>query len=101
MATKNKTIVFITGANSGIGYETTRALAQSTRPYHVFLGSRSVDKGNQAVQGLQSDFRDTARSIEVVQIDVSSDDSINAAYEKVKQSPGYLDVVVNNAGMGC
>lgn len=95
-----KPVVFITGANTGIGYETVRALAGETaRAYHIFLGSRSVDKGNDAAAKLRAEFPETKSVIEVLQIDVSSDESINAAYETVKAGPGYIDVLVNNAGM--
>ncbi|OAA59270.1 NAD(P)-binding domain protein [Cordyceps fumosorosea ARSEF 2679] len=94
-----KTVVFITGANTGIGYETVRALVgQTARTYHVFLGSRSVEKGNAAASALRAEFPQTTSVVEVIQIDVSSDESINAAYETVKASPGYVDVLVNNAG---
>lgn len=94
-----KTVVFITGANTGIGYETVRALVgQDTRGYHVLLGSRSIEKGNAVAESLRTEFPDTTSVIDVVQIDVSSDESINAAYETVKAGPGYLDVLVNNAG---
>lgn len=95
----DRTIVFITGANSGIGNETVKALVQSSRPYHILLGSRSVENGNRAVADLQNEFPDSSSSIETIQIDVSSDESITAAFEKVKQGPGYVDVLVNNAGM--
>lgn len=95
-----KTVVFITGANTGIGYETVRALVgQTARAYHVFLGSRSVERGDEAASALRAEFAETSSVIEVVQIDVSSDESIDAAYETVKAGVGYLDVLVNNAGM--
>ncbi|TQW11723.1 short chain dehydrogenase domain-containing protein [Cordyceps javanica] len=95
-----KAVVFITGANSGIGYETVRALVEQTaQTYHVYLGSRSVEKGNEAASALRAEFPETTSVIEVIQIDVSSDESIDAAYETVKAQHGYIDVLVNNAGM--
>ncbi|XWW93682.1 hypothetical protein V2A60_001618 [Cordyceps javanica] len=94
-----KAVVFITGANSGIGYETVRALVEQTaQTYHVYLGSRSVEKGNEAASALRAEFPETTSVIEVIQIDVSSDESIDAAYETVKAQHGYIDVLVNNAG---
>jgi NAD(P)-dependent dehydrogenase (short-subunit alcohol dehydrogenase family) len=99
MATQNKTVVFITGANSGIGYETVRALAQSSRSYHVFFGSRSVEKGKEAAKVLQQEFPASTIVMDVIQIDVSSDESINAACDQVENSLGYVDVLINNAGM--
>lgn len=97
MATKGMATVLITGANSGIGYETVKALLESPRPYYIYLGSRSIDKGNEAAGLLRNEFPESRSSIEVVQIDVSSDSSIAAACEEVTQA-GYLDVLVNNAG---
>ena len=99
MATQNKTVVFITGANAGIGYETVRALAQSSRSYHVFLGSRSVENGKEAVKAVRDEFPASTIVMDVIQIDVSSDESINAACDTVGKSLEYVDVLVNNAGM--
>lgn len=98
MATEDHTIVFVTGANSGVGYETVRALLQSSEPYYVYLGSRSLENGNQAAKTLRDETPGSSSSIEVIEIDVSSDDSINTAFEKLNQGPGRLDVLVNNAG---
>ncbi len=94
----SKKIVFITGANTGIGLETVRALVQSSQAYHIFLGSRSVEKGTAAAASVEKEFPTSASSIEVIQIDITSDESIQAAFEKVKSGPGYIDVLVNNAG---
>jgi len=99
MATMGKKLVFITGANTGIGYETVRALVQSPRPYHIFLGSRSVERGREAAEAVRAEFPDSPSSAEVIQVDISSDQSINDAFEKVKNGPGYIDALVNNAGL--
>ncbi len=98
MSTPKKTAVFITGANTGIGYEPVRALAQSSRSYHVFLGSRSVEKGKEAVDAIKKEYPESSIVMDVTQIDVSSDDSINSAFAKVEQAMGYVDVLINNAG---
>ena len=92
-------IVLVTGANTGIGWELVKALLQSSQPYRIFLGSRSIEKGEAAIKALQNDVPNTNSTVELVQIDIESDDSINDAFEKVNAGPGYIDVLVNNAGL--
>ena len=75
-----------------------RALAASPLPYHILVGSRSVDNGNKAVADLQRELPDTTSVFTVVQVDISSDDSIQKAFEQVKGSPGWIDTLINNAG---
>lgn len=99
MAAITRPIVFITGANTGIGLEAVKALVASANPYRVLLGSRSVEKGEQAIQQLQSEFPESATTLELVQVDLASDDSIKAAFEAVSAKHDHIDVLVNNAGM--
>ncbi|MCJ1308205.1 hypothetical protein MMC25_001858 [Agyrium rufum] len=95
-----KTIVLITGAtftaNGGIGFELARQLlADSTKI--ILLGSRSSEKGEAAVKELQSHKQ--PGTVELLQVDVASQDSITAAAKKVESSYGRLDALVNNAGI--
>ncbi|KAL7783829.1 hypothetical protein V8C37DRAFT_396794 [Trichoderma ceciliae] len=89
-------IVLVTGANRGIGYEILKALVESRFPYHVFLGSRDVEKGKTAAASLQPH---KGSSISVVELDVSSSESISNAAAIVKAEAGRLDILVNNAGI--
>ncbi|KAL8792401.1 MAG: hypothetical protein Q9195_005015 [Heterodermia aff. obscurata] len=92
-------VVLVTGANDGIGYETVKALLESTKnKYHVFLGSRSLEKGKAAIDKLHEEVPDTSNTVELIQVDVTSDDSIQKAYDQVSSGPGHLDALVNNAG---
>ncbi|RYP15404.1 hypothetical protein DL765_005740 [Monosporascus sp. GIB2] len=93
-----KSIVFITGGNTGIGYETVKALLGSDRPYLVLMGSRSLDKAKSAIESLKKEVPQTSSSVEAVQIDVASDESIAKAFETVKASHDHIDVLINNAG---
>lgn len=95
----SKTNVFITGANAGIGLEVVKALLTSQTPYHIFLGSRSIEKAEDACAALQKQSPNNASKITVVQIDISSDVSISSAFEKVKSEVDHIDVLVNNAGI--
>ena len=91
-------VVLITGGNNGIGYETVKALLQSKRPYHILVGSRSLEKGKRAIETLHKDCADATNTLELVQVDLTSDESIEKAFEQVKTSPGSIDVLINNAG---
>ncbi|KAJ1325161.1 retinol dehydrogenase 14 [Microdochium nivale] len=98
MTTQDAQIVLITGANTGIGWEAVKALLQSDRKYLVLMGSRSLEKAADAIKKVQQEVPGSASTVEPVQVDISSDDSIQAAYDAVKQKYGRLDTLVNNAG---
>jgi NAD(P)-dependent dehydrogenase (short-subunit alcohol dehydrogenase family) len=85
--------VLITGANKGIGYETARQLG--ALGYKIWLGSRDVDRGAKATAALKAEGRD----VRVIVIDVTNDESIRAAAARVQQEDGFLDVLINNAGV--
>ncbi|QPC73079.1 hypothetical protein HYE68_003831 [Fusarium pseudograminearum] len=95
---ENKEIVLITGANTGIGLETVKALFRSSKAYHVILGSRKASNGEAAVAQLESEFPDTKSSVDVVQIDLGNNHEIPLVFETVKSKFGRVDVLVNNAG---
>jgi NAD(P)-dependent dehydrogenase (short-subunit alcohol dehydrogenase family) len=91
-------VILVTGGNSGIGYETVKALLQSKKPYHVLLGSRSLEKAQAALEDLQKECPQTSNTVQVVQVDLTNDESIEKAFEQVKHNPGRLDTLINNAG---
>jgi NAD(P)-dependent dehydrogenase (short-subunit alcohol dehydrogenase family) len=51
----------ITGANSGLGYETARALARKNA--HVILACRSQEKGQAALESIQTEFPQASLSL--------------------------------------
>ena len=85
----------ITGANKGIGYEVARQLA--ARGYHVILTARNAEAGQNAVQTLSKE----GATATFIQLDVSDDDSANAAAREFAKTSDDLDVLVNNAGVIC
>lgn len=82
--------VLITGANKSIGFETARQLLQ--QGYFVYLGSRDQTNGEQAIANLKAEGFD---NVELLLIDVSNPESVEAASKKVTE----LDVLINNAGI--
>ena len=84
----------ITGANKSIGFEAARQLLQ--KGYYVYLGSRDLQKGQQAVDQLKSEG---FNNVEPIVIDVDNPDSIKAARETLGQKTNVLDVLINNAGV--
>ena len=71
--------------NGGIGFElASQLLSDSSK--HVILGSRSVERGEAAVRDLQS--RKLPGTVELLQLDVASDESISAAAKTVESKLG-------------
>jgi NAD(P)-dependent dehydrogenase (short-subunit alcohol dehydrogenase family) len=84
----------ITGANKSIGFETARQLLQ--KGYYVYLGSRDLQKGQQAADQLKAEG---LSEVEPIQIDVADSASIAAARQALGQKTPVLDVLINNAGI--
>lgn len=82
--------VLITGASSGLGAHFAALLSQ--KGYHVQLAARRVDK----ITTLASDIHAQGGTAEAVQMDVSDEASICAAFEALSKAP---DAVINNAGI--
>ncbi len=82
------TVMLITGANKGLGYETARQLMR--QGHSVYVGARSVERGEAAASELGCQF---------VQLDVTDDASVETALGVLASREGHLDVLVNNAGI--
>src|SRR3954453_4804212 len=86
--------VLITGANKSIGFETARQLLQ--QGYYVYLGSRNEENGIKAVNDLKAEG---LHNVEAVQLDVTDQQSVDAARARIGQKTDVLDVLINNAGI--
>lgn len=86
--------------SSGLGYEAVKALCQTSTPYEILVGSRSTQKGDEAISMLKQEVPDSKSTLNTVQTDISSDDSIKKALDTISSKYGHLDVLVNNAGAG-
>ncbi len=87
-------VALVTGSSSGIGYETSLALARDG--YHTFASMRDTNKGEE----LKKTADKENLSISVIELDVDKEDSIVAAIKKVIFDANRIDVLVNNAGYG-
>ncbi|OZB89245.1 MAG: short-chain dehydrogenase [Microbacterium sp. 14-71-5] len=82
------TTTLITGANKSLGKETARILLDAG--HTVWIGSRDEGRGRAAADELGARF---------VQLDVTDDASVAAAFTTIAESGTGLDVLVNNAGI--
>lgn len=84
----------ITGANKSIGFETARQLLQ--KGYYIYLGSRTLENGLEAVDKLRAEC---LHDVEAIQLDVSDQESVKAARAEIGKKTDVLDVLINNAGI--
>ncbi len=94
--------VLVTGANRGIGRATVAAMLDERDDTHVFLGSRDAARGEEARDAIDDEHPGAASRIEVVQLDVTDDESVQRAAETIETTIGdeSLYGLVNNAGIG-
>ncbi len=86
--------ILITGANTGIGWETARVLA--ARGARVLLGCRSASKGQRAMERIRAVYAEA--DLACVQIELGSLASVRRAAAQVAKE-SRLDVLINNAGV--
>ncbi len=83
-------VAVVTGATSGLGYETARVLAQ--RGATVVLAVRDVEKGKQAASRIGGD-------VSVQALDLTSLASVRSAAADLRAAHPRLDLLINNAGV--
>jgi NAD(P)-dependent dehydrogenase (short-subunit alcohol dehydrogenase family) len=85
----------ITGANSGLGYETAKALA--TKGAHVVLAVRNVEKGKEAADQIAAAA--PGASVTLQALDLTSLESVHAAANELRSTHDRIDLLINNAGV--
>jgi protochlorophyllide reductase len=87
-------VVLITGANSGLGLESARALA--ARGCTVLLGCRTRAKADAACRSLEADC---SGALDGLELDLADLESVQAAARQVRDRYGRLDLLLANAGV--
>jgi NAD(P)-dependent dehydrogenase (short-subunit alcohol dehydrogenase family) len=87
-------IALVTGSSSGIGYETTLALARDG--YQTFASMRDTSKAQELTKIAEKENI----PIRILQLDVDKEESIINAIKKIISDVDRIDVLVNNAGYG-
>ena len=83
----------ITGASRGLGRAT--ALRLAAAGYHLWLGVRNIEQG----QSLLAEIRQSGGSADVMALDVTDANSIEAGVQVLSQHADKLSILVNNAGV--
>lgn len=92
VAGATRTIVLVTGGNTGIGYEIVKKLSEN-KNYQVLLGTRTVRKGEDAAARMGAPI-----NVNPIQLDITDDESIQHCFLTIEQVFGKLDVLIHNAG---
>ena len=88
-------VAVVTGANTGLGYETAAALADHGA--HVVLAVRNLDKGKDAAARITA--QSPGAEVGLQELDLTSLDSIRAAAEQLRSDHDRIDLLINNAGV--
>ncbi|MEX3657351.1 SDR family NAD(P)-dependent oxidoreductase [Mycolicibacterium fortuitum] len=85
----------VTGANTGLGLETAKALA--AKGSHVVLAVRNLTKGEAAVEWISRSV--PAASLELQRLDLGSLGSVREAADEIRTKHETIDLLINNAGV--
>jgi len=85
----------VTGANTGLGYETAAALA--AKGAHVVLAVRNLDKGKAAAERISA--ATPHAEVTLQQLDLTSLASIAVAAADLRAAYPRIDLLINNAGV--
>ncbi|MBJ7341452.1 SDR family NAD(P)-dependent oxidoreductase [Mycolicibacterium sp.] len=85
----------VTGANTGLGYETAASLAAAGA--HVVLAVRNLDKGKEAVSRITA--ATPSADVTLQQLDLGSLESVRSAAADLRSTYDRIDLLINNAGL--
>lgn len=88
-------VAVVTGANGGLGLESAQALAGAGA--HVVMAARDQEKATAALDRIKHEH--PGSSVEIIELDLGSLDSVKAAAEEIRQLHPVVDILINNAGL--
>ena len=88
----SSTVIVVTGSSTGIGKAIALDFAKLGSDYKIYATMRNPSKADSSLLELNN--------IEIMEMDVSSDDSVNGAIHSIINREGHIDILVNNAGYG-
>jgi NAD(P)-dependent dehydrogenase (short-subunit alcohol dehydrogenase family) len=88
-------VAIVTGANSGLGYDTAAVLAD--KGAHVVLAVRNLDKGNEAADRIKAATPNA--DVTLQELDLASLDSVRKAADELRANYPRIDLLINNAGL--
>jgi NAD(P)-dependent dehydrogenase (short-subunit alcohol dehydrogenase family) len=91
---KNQKVAVVTGSSTGIGYETSLALANNG--YLTYATVRDIQKSKE----IERIAHVKNIPLKIVEMNVDNDNSVKDTIEKITSEYGRIDILVNNAGYG-
>jgi short-subunit dehydrogenase len=91
---KNQKVAVVTGSSTGIGYETSLALANNG--YFTYATVRDIQKSKE----IERIAHIKNIPLKIIEMNVDNDKSVKDTIEKITSESGRIDILVNNAGYG-
>ena len=95
MPSQKGKIAIVTGANTGLGYET--ALGLASTGCKVIMACRNKDKAEKAMADIRKEIADA--ELEFIKLDLNSLKSVRAFAKAYSEKHDQLDMLINNAGL--
>jgi NAD(P)-dependent dehydrogenase (short-subunit alcohol dehydrogenase family) len=88
-------VAIVTGANSGLGYDTAAVLAD--KGAHVVLAVRNLEKGREAADRIKTASPNAV--VDIQELDLTSLESVRKAADELRAAHPRIDLLINNAGV--